>query len=67
MIREAKTKSWREVVEDAVDGGDDSRKMWKLIKSLHDTPDTNSPNEVIIHKSQCKVRHIGQKAVGLVY
>ena len=46
-IREAKGECWREVVEDAL-SCEDEGKMWNFIKTLNGTPDTNSPNEVLV-------------------
>ena len=51
-IRSAKEESWKEVVEEAVSGDGDERKVWKFIRSLNGTPDTNSPNEVLIHNGR---------------
>ena len=48
-IKKAKAESWKEVLEDAINGTDE-RKMWTFIKSLNGTPDNNSPNEVMKHK-----------------
>ena len=48
-IKKAKAESWKEVLEDAINGTDE-RKMWTFIKSLNVTPDNNSPNEVMKHK-----------------
>ena len=46
-IREAKTECWREVVEEAI-GSEDAGKTWNFIKTLNGTPDSNSPNEVLV-------------------
>ena len=45
-ITEAKTESWKEVLEGAMTNND-SRDMWKIIKSLNGTPEANSPNEAM--------------------
>ena len=37
---EAKTQSWRDLLEDAVIAKDDT-KLWKIIKNLNGTPDNN--------------------------
>ena len=50
-INEAKTNAWRKVLEDSTQLHDDG-KMWKVIKSLNGTPDTNSPNEAMHYKGQ---------------
>ena len=44
--QEAKREQWVEVVSSAVNA--DEQSMWKFIKSLNGTPDTNSPNEVLM-------------------
>ena len=46
-IRLAKADCWREVVEDAVNSEDEG-KMWNFIKTLNGTPESNSPNEVLV-------------------
>ena len=48
-IKSAKTEAWQKVLEDATTIGDDS-KMWKTIKSLKGTPESNSPNEAMVHQ-----------------
>ena len=48
---EAKTQSWRDLLEDAVIAKDDT-KLWKIIKNLNGTPDNNSPNEALKHKGR---------------
>ena len=45
--QEAKREQWVEVVSSAVSEMDE-RSMWKFVKTLNGTPDTNSPNEVMI-------------------
>ena len=52
-IRIAKEESWKDLLQGAAigeDGGE--QKLWKIIKSLNGTPDTNSPNEAIINKGK---------------
>ena len=44
--REARETQWKEVVSSAL-GDLDERSMWRFIKSLNGTPDSNSPNEVM--------------------
>ena len=48
---EAKTQSWRDLLEDAVIAKDDT-KLWKIIKNLNGTPDNNSLNEALKHKGR---------------
>ena len=48
---EAKTQSWRDLLEDASVAKDDT-KLWKIIKNLNGTPDNNSPNEALKHKGR---------------
>jgi len=65
-IQKAKEDSWREVVEGAVEDGDE-RKLWNFVKQLSGSPDSQSPNEVLIHngkritsekkKADCFVSH----------
>ena len=43
--QEAKRERWVEVVSSATA---DEQSMWRFIKSLNGTPDTNSPNEVLV-------------------
>jgi len=50
-VREAKEKSWRDVLENVVNDTDE-KKMWTFIKSLNGTPDNNSPNEVMVHEGK---------------
>ena len=46
-IRNAKAESWKEVVGEAL-ATEDEGKMWNFIKTLNGTPNTNSPNEVLV-------------------
>ena len=46
-INDAKTEAWRQVLEDASAGADDS-KLWRVIRSLNGSPDANSPNEAMV-------------------
>ena len=50
-INEAKTDAWRKVLQDSTNSQDDS-KMWKVIKNLNGTPETNSPNEAMLHNGR---------------
>ncbi len=45
-IAEAKLNAWRAVIEDATPDRDDT-KMWRIIRSLKDAPDSNAPNEAM--------------------
>ena len=47
-IKEAKAESWRRTLEESASSPDDS-KLWKTIKSLKGTPESNSPNEAMVH------------------
>ena len=44
----AKTDAWRQLLDDASHSQDDA-KMWRTIRSLKDSPYSNSPNEAMIH------------------
>ncbi len=46
LISQAKTDAWREVLDDAANIKDDS-KMWRIVRGLNGSPETNSPNEVM--------------------
>ena len=48
---EAKTQSWRDLLEDAAIAKDDN-KLWGIIKNLNGTPDDNAPNEALKHKGR---------------
>ena len=48
---EAKEKSWRDLLEDAV-GTIDDTKMWRVIKSFNGSPDDNTPNEALLHNGR---------------
>ena len=50
-INTAKEESWRNLLEDTVMEADDN-KIWRLIRSLNGTPETNSPNEAMKHKGK---------------
>jgi len=50
-IKEAKEESWREVLEEAITDADE-RKIWRVAKNLNGTPDSNSPNEVLVHQGK---------------
>ena len=49
--QEARREQWVEVVSSAINDMDE-RSMWKFIKSLNGSPDTNSPNEVMVVNGQ---------------
>ena len=55
-IREAKQESWKEVLDEAL-ADEDERKLWTVAKQLNGTPDTNSPNEVLIHQGRRITSH----------
>ena len=55
-IREAKQESWKEVLEEAL-CDEDERKLWMVAKQLNGMPDTNSPNEVLIHQGRRITSH----------
>ena len=50
-IREAKEENCKEVLDEAICEEDD-RKLWMIAKQLNGTPDTNSPNEVLVHEGR---------------
>ena len=50
-INEAKTESWKNLLQDAMSNSDDPN-MWKVIQGLNGTPDANSPNEAIPHNGR---------------
>jgi ribonuclease HI len=50
-IRNAKTESWRNLLEDAV-AADDDTLLWRIIKDLNGSSDDNAPNEVMINKGK---------------
>ena len=47
-ITEAKTDAWRQVLEECTQSTDD-KKLWRVIKNLNGTPESNSPNEAMNH------------------
>ena len=47
----AKEQSWKDLLDSAISDIDDSR-LWKIIKSLEGCPESNSPNEVMIHNGK---------------
>ena len=49
--KEAKAESWKDFLEEVVTEKS-SDELWKVIKSLDGCPDSNSPNEVLIHKKR---------------
>jgi hypothetical protein len=51
QIHKSKTDSWRELLEDAIAAEDDS-KLWRIIKNLNGSPESNAPNEAMIHKGR---------------
>ena len=50
-INTAREENLRNLLEDTVMEVDDN-KMWRLIRSLNGTPETNSPNEAMKHKGK---------------
>jgi len=48
---EAKEKAWKDYLDEAINEKDDS-KVYKIIRSLNGTPDTNSTNEALVHKNR---------------
>ena len=50
-INEAKTESWKNLLQDAMSNSDGPN-MWKVIQGLNGTPDANSPNEAMSHNSR---------------
>ena len=50
-INEAKTESWKNLLQDAMSNSDDPN-MWKVIQGLNGTPDANSPNEAMSHNGR---------------
>ena len=47
--KDAKAESWRDLLEDTTRSTDE---LWKIVKSLDGCPDTNSPNEALLHKGR---------------
>ena len=50
-INSDKEQSWKDLLESAVAGSDGSR-LWKVIKSLEGRPESNSPNEAMVHNGR---------------
>ena len=50
-IRKAKEESWKDLLDDTINSADEAQ-MWRLIKSLNGSPDTNSPNEAMRHRGK---------------
>ena len=50
-IRSAKEDAWKDVLEDTINSPDEG-KMWRLIKNLNGSPDTNSPNEAMSYNGR---------------
>jgi len=50
-VRDSKTESWRNLLDDAIASEDDS-KLWSIIHDLNGTPDGNAPNEAMIHNGR---------------
>ena len=46
-----KEQSWKDLLDSAIAETDDSG-LWKIVKSLNGCPDSNSPNEVMIHNGK---------------
>ena len=47
LTREAKQECWKDLLQDAVNEGQDESKLWNVIRSLNGTPDSNAPNEAL--------------------
>ena len=47
----AKEDAWREFLADATESTDEG-KIWNVIRSLNGTPESNSPNEVMVHEGR---------------
>ena len=47
--KDAKAESWRDLLEDTTRSTDE---LWKIVKSLDGCPDTNSPNEALLHNGR---------------
>ena len=52
-IKNAQEDSWRDLLTSATN--EDEGKLWRVIKSLKGSPDSNSPNEAMIHKGKTVV------------
>ena len=50
-VRKAKEESWREFLDDATASTDEG-KIWKVVRTLNGSPETNSPNEAMIHNGK---------------
>ena len=50
-ILKAKEESWREFLQDSISPAEE-HKIWKVIRSLNGSPQTNSPNEAMVHKGK---------------
>ena len=50
-IRDAKADSWKDLLAGAGVTGDQDE-MWKIVKGLNGTPDTNSPSEAMVHNNK---------------
>ena len=50
-ISEAKTNAWRKVLDECTNSPDDT-KMWRVIKKLNGTPETNSTNKAMVHQGR---------------
>ena len=50
-IREAKADAWKKVLEECSTSPDDA-KMWKTIRQLKGSPESNSPNEAMDHNGR---------------
>ena len=48
---EAREQAWKEYLDEAINEKDDS-KVYKIIRSLNGTPDTNSSNEALVHNNR---------------
>ena len=51
LKREAREQTWKEYLDEAINEKDDT-KIYKIIKSLNGSPDTNSSNEALVHNNR---------------
>jgi ribonuclease HI len=47
-IRKAKEESWKDLLQETISSVDEAQ-MWRLVKSLNGSPDSNAPNEAMRH------------------
>ena len=50
-IKDATEQKWIELLADVVTDADDA-KLWKIVRSLNGSPETNSPNQAMIHNKK---------------